>query len=76
MKELITYLIKSLTQSDNFKIEESEEDGKVSYTIKADPEIIGIIIGKGGSTIRAIRHIVRIKATLDNKSVFVNVSEA
>lgn len=75
MKKLLDFIIKGITGSDDYKIEESVEDNQVRLTINANPEIIGLIIGKGGSTIRSIRNILRIKGTLDKKGVFVEVLE-
>ena len=37
--------------------------------------IIGLIIGKNGKTIRAIRNLLRVRAAIEKKAVFVSVSE-
>jgi predicted RNA-binding protein YlqC (UPF0109 family) len=72
---LLKYIIKGITGSSDFSIDEKETDGRTTYDIKASPDIIGLIIGKGGQTIRHIRNIMRIKAVLDKKSIYITVSE-
>ncbi len=75
MNELLEFIVKEITGSKEIDIEESSEDNRTRLTILAKPENIGIIIGKGGNTIRAIRNIMRVKATLEKRAVFVEVSE-
>lgn len=75
MKDLLSYIIKSITGSDEFEIIESEEENRLILTIKAAPSIIGMIIGKKGETIRSIRKVMSIKATLDNVLLNVAVEE-
>lgn len=76
MKELISFILKNILGNDEFEIEEVEDNGKVSLNIQAKPENIGLIIGKGGQTIKAIQNVVKVKARLENKFVTVNVTEA
>lgn len=75
MKDLLNFIISEITQSDDFIIEEKEEDGRINFTIKIDQKLIGIVIGKNGNTIRSIRNIVRAKSILEKKSVFIEVVE-
>lgn len=75
MKELLEFIVKAITGSDEVSVEESTEDGRVKLTVLAPADHIGLIIGKGGSTIRAIRNIVRVKGTLDKKAVYVEILE-
>lgn len=74
MKELLVFLLKEITGKD-FLVEQSEESGRTSLQVKADPEDMGMIIGKEGRTIKAIQDILRVRGSLEGKSVFVNVSE-
>ncbi len=80
MKQLLNYILESmLGSSENFEIEEAIEEKfgrnyKV-YVIKAKPEFIGLIVGKGGSTINSIRTILKIKAVKANEFVDVKVEE-
>ena len=75
MKDLLQFLIAKSTNSDKFDITEDSQEGKVVFTISADPEIIGMIIGKDGKNIKSIRKILSIKATLENKLVNISVVE-
>lgn len=75
MKKLLKFLIKKITGSDNFDLSEEIEDGRVNLLVKADPKIMGLIIGKEGKTIKNIRKIVAIRAVLEKKAVQISVTE-
>jgi predicted RNA-binding protein YlqC (UPF0109 family) len=75
MKDLLNYLIESITGSKDFEISETEADGKLELNVKADPSIVGLIIGKQGKTIKNLRKIVAIKAALNDKAVNILVSD-
>ncbi|KKS77639.1 MAG: hypothetical protein UV74_C0013G0171 [Candidatus Woesebacteria bacterium GW2011_GWB1_43_14] len=75
MKKLLEFLISSITGSDKFSVTKESNEAQDNYVVKADPEIIGLIIGKDGKTIKNIRRIMSIKATLDDKMVNVSVSD-
>lgn len=76
MKKLLNYILETITGKTNFEIEEklSEEDNQITYDVKADDDVLGLIIGRNGRTIKAIQDILRVKARLENKSVWINVS--
>lgn len=74
MKELLFFLVKGITGSEDFAIK-AEGDDRLNFVVEAKPDIIGLIIGKGGRTIRAIRNILKVRATLERKSVSVSVQE-
>jgi len=75
MKDLVEYLTKNITGSPDFEVEEKSENGLVTFVIKAKAEFIGLIIGKGGKTIKTIRNLVKVRATLEKKSVNISVEE-
>lgn len=75
MKDLLSFLIKNILGKSDFDIDEVDEGGKLDYRVKIPKEEVGIIIGKGGKTIRMIRNIVKVKATLEKKAVGVFVEE-
>lgn len=75
MKELLEHIISSLIDIKYFEIEENIDGNNIRYNLKVDPEFIGMIIGKEGKTVRSIRNILRIKAVLENKVVFLEVTE-
>lgn len=74
MKELLEYIVKSLIE-DGYEIEEKEEDGKTIFEIKVVQDKIGLLIGKHGRIIKAVQDIVKIRARLENKIVFIKVVE-
>jgi len=75
MKQLIEYLVKGIVGTEDFEIEETEADGRVEFIIHANPDYVGKIIGKGGKTIKAIRNLLKVRATLEKKAVGLSVIE-
>lgn len=76
MKKLLDYLLKNLIGKDNYKIEvEESQEGHVNFNVQVDKDNIGLIIGKEGKTIKAIRSLLKVKAILEKKAVTINVSE-
>jgi len=75
MKNVLDYLIRGVTGLEDFKIEEKTEDGFSNFTIITKPQTAGLIIGKGGSTIKAIRNVLKIKAILEKRGVSIDVKE-
>lgn len=75
MKELLQFLVEGLTGDKKITVEENSQNGAIDYLILAPKEVVGMIIGKGGKTIRAIRNLVKVRATLEAKAVSVSVEE-
>jgi predicted RNA-binding protein YlqC (UPF0109 family) len=75
MKDLIKFLITKITGNEDFEIKESQDEKGDLFTVAATPDIIGLIIGKEGKTIKNIRRIASIKATMENKFININVIE-
>ena len=76
MEKLLNFLITNITGITDYKIESNQsEGGGVEYVIKTPQENIGLIIGKGGKTIKVIRSLLKVKATLDKEKVNLTVSE-
>ena len=73
MKDLLEFLLKGLLGEAKFETTETEDEGRVVYTIKTDPESIGLIIGKGGHMIKTLRNVLKVRATLEKKAVSLNV---
>lgn len=65
MKELLTYLLSEILGNDEFEIEEnSENPGFINLKVAAEPSNMGLIIGKKGRMVKALRTILKTKATL------------
>jgi predicted RNA-binding protein YlqC (UPF0109 family) len=75
MKELLDYILKGVLGDEKFELSESEEGGRVIYSIKTDPKNVGLIIGKSGHMIKSLRNILKVRATLEKKAVALNITE-
>lgn len=75
MKDLLDFLLKNLLGEAKYEILETDQEGRIVYSIKTEPENIGLIIGKGGKMIRALRNILKVRATLEKKAVSVEIME-
>lgn len=75
MKELLDFLLKGVLGDEKFSVEESEDAGRIIYTIKTDPKNVGLIIGKGGRMIKSLRNMLKVRATLEKKAVALNIGE-
>lgn len=77
MKQLLEYLTKSIVSNpDAVRVEEIvTPDGYVTLNLTVDPEDMGMVIGKRGKTIRALRDLVRVKAIKEDKRVNVELIE-
>lgn len=75
MKDLLTFLVKNITGKSDIGIEEKAENDRFDYIIKAPKEEMGLLIGKSGKTIRMIRNLIKVRATLEKKAVGVSIEE-
>jgi len=75
MKDLLKYIVKEITGNSDFEIEENHEDNQMRFDLKLSPDVIGLVIGKNGNTIKSIRNLLKVRAVLEKKSVFLSVSE-
>jgi predicted RNA-binding protein YlqC (UPF0109 family) len=76
MKELLEYILEKILGKGGSYVTEEVDGDFVRLLIKVEPpENAGIVIGKGGATIKAIRSVLRVKATLEKKGVSVNLAE-
>lgn len=75
--DLIGTIVRRLvTKPDEIEIrEEKSGSGAILLTIEVATEDIGRIIGKRGSTINAIRHVVKAASIKSNEKVDVDVEE-
>lgn len=80
MKDLLEFLLKGILGQGNlpagrqeFEINQLDENGRILYSIKTDDKNKGLIIGKGGKMINALRQILKVRATLEKTAVNVQV---
>jgi predicted RNA-binding protein YlqC (UPF0109 family) len=72
----LEYIVKTLVDHpDDVKIDRKVDEMGVLLTLKVNPEDMGQIIGKAGSTARAIRSLVRIVGLKNHARVNLKIEE-
>ncbi len=75
MQDLLNYILKNiLGEKSKFKIIEEDDGSIVKLTVQTADDEGGMVIGKGGKVIKAIRNLLRIKATLEKKKIILLVN--
>ncbi len=75
MKELLDFILRNILGKDStYEIIEEDDGSIVKLTVKTAEDEGGMVIGKGGKVIKAIRNILRIKATLEKKKIILLVN--
>ncbi len=76
MQELLNFIVTSLvTKPEVVSIDEQIEEGTVNLNLTVDSSDMGIIIGKSGQTIRAIRKLLTVRAIAENVRVNLQLVE-
>jgi predicted RNA-binding protein YlqC (UPF0109 family) len=74
MRDLAEYIIKQLvTKPEEVSVEEEQSQEGVTLLVKVAQEDMGLIIGKAGATIKAIRKILTIRAVADKVRVNIRL---
>ncbi len=74
MKELVEIIAKSLvTRPDQVVVTETESEDNVLVELRVAPEDMGKVIGKQGRIAKAIRTVVKVAATKEDKKVVVDI---
>ena len=75
-KEFLEFIIKALVDNpDDVKIDRKVDEMGVLLSLKVNPEDMGQIIGKAGSTARSIRSLVRIVGLKNHARVNLKIEE-
>ncbi len=75
-KDFLEFLIKALVDHPgDVKIDRKVDEMGVLLSLKVNPEDMGQIIGKAGSTARAIRNLVRIVGLKNHARVNLKIEE-
>lgn len=75
-REFLEYLVKALVDNpEDVKIERKVDEMGVLLSLRVNPEDMGQIIGKEGSTARAIRTLVRIVGIKNQARVNLKIEE-
>ena len=76
MKELVELLVKNIVDEPKaVKIKEERDSAGDKIILRVADEDMGKVIGKNGRIIKAIRSILRIKATKENRRVYLELAE-
>lgn len=76
MKEFIEYILNQLVaHPDQLSVTEDDQNGFITYHIDVAEDDMGLVIGKGGRTIRSIRSLVKAKAIKDGVRVRIELVE-
>lgn len=75
MRELLDFLLTGILGKEKYEVAETTEESHTNFVVSAKPGVIGMIIGKGGKTVRTIRNLLKVRATLEQKGVSVSVEE-
>ena len=75
-QDFLEYLVKALVDHpEDVKIDRKVDEMGVLLSLKVNPEDMGQIIGKAGSTARAIRSLVRIVGLKNHARVNLKIEE-
>ncbi len=76
MKNFLEYLVKLVViEPDDVKVREEDVNGVATFRLTVAPEEVGLVIGKSGKVIRALRNLIRVKAMKENRMVNVEIEE-
>ncbi len=74
MRELVEFLCRELVDDpDAVQVTESSDDRGMRFEVRVAPEDMGMVIGRGGRTAKAIRSVVRVAATRQGTSAYVDI---
>jgi len=75
-REFVEYVIKSIVNTpDAVKVTRTVDELGVLLTVKVDPKDMGLLIGRSGSTAKAIRILARIVGMRNNARVNLRIEE-
>jgi len=81
LKEILEELVRGIVQTED-RVEVNEEKGHLMhgketshFTIRVKPDEFSLLVGKGGSTIKALRVVMSKLAGKKKKMVFVDLDE-
>lgn len=76
MKKLLEFLASSIVENPKeMAIEEEQEGDFLNLRLRVHPDDLKIIIGRQGKTIKALRHLLRIKAAKQRKKFNLTLEE-
>ena len=74
MKDLLSHMIQGIIGKE-CEISEEDSNGYIVFKVKVPQEDVGIIIGRSGKTINAIKNVLKINAIREGIRVDIQVEE-
>ncbi len=75
-REFVEFLIKSIVNSpDSVSVTRTVDELGVLLSVKVDPADMGLLIGRSGSTAKAVRTLARIVGMRNNARVNLRIEE-
>lgn len=75
MLELLTYILENIVSKEDFEVNTEVVEDRTIFKVSVIKDKVGIVIGKGGKTIKAIQDILYTASKLKGEKVFVDVIE-
>lgn len=76
MKALLEYLTKLIVKNpESVRVVEEPTPDWVNLRLTVAPDDMGLVIGKGGKIISALRNLVRVKAIKEDKRINIELME-
>lgn len=74
MKDLVEYIVKNIVSTpDKVEVDEQKEDSIIRVNLKVDSLDMGMVIGRNGQTIQAIRKLLTVRAMAEGVKVYLNL---
>jgi len=75
-KEFVEYIVKQIVNNpDKVEVSRRTDEMGVLLEVKVDPEDMGLLIGRAGSTAKAVRTLARIVGMRNNARVNLRIVE-
>lgn len=75
MKDLLSHMLIGILGEEP-QIREEDADGFTTFYVSVPQDKVGLVIGKGGKTINALKNILKIRAIKEGVRVDIQIDEA
>ncbi len=76
MRDLVTYIVSNIVSTpDRVSVDEQRNGTDIQLLLNVAPDDMGIVIGKAGQTIKAIRKLLTVRAIAENVRVNLQLVE-
>lgn len=75
MQELLTYMLNNIIDGP-VEVTEENSEGFIIYKVSVPQDQIGMVIGKGGKTINALKNILKIRAIKEDVRIDIQIQES